>query len=385
MKVLRNTFKRGKTIIVLSDLHLGAGEFFKERRNLLEDFFFDEELINLLKYFSTKHYEDRQVEIIFNGDFLDFLATPYVNYFEDEFWSEEASIKKLYIIRDAHREVFTAIANFLKHNNKKIVYIVGNHDAEILLPAVQIAFKESFPEEVREKIFFPTEDIYSPLKGIYLQHGHQYEKAHAFNPDTSLVKDAKFRSYIKPTWGSYYCINIINKFKIERPYINQIQPIKKFLIHGLVYDTFFTLRFMFSNVAFFVMVRLYLWSFYIKKLNFSGIIKDMKEELLMFQNYETLTRKFFAKHKDAKVLLVGHTHHPSFRHFRDGSTFINTGTWTKIISLDFSFNYNGHYLTFAKIDASEQNYELENFDKYVDCKLVVWQGNKETPYGNYFS
>jgi UDP-2,3-diacylglucosamine pyrophosphatase LpxH len=339
MKALKNTFRKGKTVIVLSDLHLGAGEMIEGRRNLLEDFFFDRELINLFKYFSNGVYEDRVVEIVLNGDFLDFLATPYVNAFEDTFWSEDTAVQKLEMIREAHREVFNAINNYLKKRDKYFVYNVGNHDAEILLPKVRVKFLSLFSEEVRSKIIFPSSDVYSPMNGVFIQHGHQYERAHDFDVTDAMIIDNNGMNYIKPTWGAYYCLNIVNKYKVERSYINQIQPIKKFLMHGLLFDTLFTLRFMFSNATFFIMVRLFLWSYYLKRFDFRSILHDLKSELEMFQNYETLTRKFFQENSDAKILLTGHTHHPIFRHFKDGTTFVNTGTWTKIISLDFSFNF----------------------------------------------
>lgn len=384
MKSLKNNFRKGKTVIVLSDLHLGAGEMIDGKRNLLEDFYFDRELVNLFKYFSQGMYEDRVVEIILNGDFLDFLATPYVNAFEDTFWSDQTAIEKLEMIREAHREVFIALNNFLKKKDKYFVYNVGNHDAEILLPEVRKKFISFFTEEAQGNIIFPASDVYSPLNGVYIQHGHQYERAHEFDVTDAIITDNDGKNYIRPTWGAYYCINIVNKYKIERSYINQIQPIKKFLIHGLLYDTLFTLRFMFSNASFFIMVRLFLWSYYLKRFDIKSIFRDLKNETLMFQNFETLTRKFFQSTPDAKVLLTGHTHHPTFRHFKDGTTFINTGTWTKIISLDFSFNFNGYYLTFALLDADETNYQIEDFNKHVQCHLHVWQGDRSLPYTDYF-
>lgn len=384
MKALKNTYRKGKTVIVLSDLHLGAGEMIEGKRNLLEDFYFDRELINLFKHFSGDTYEDRVVEIILNGDFLDFLATPYINAFEDHFWSEESALQKLEMIREAHREVFNAINNFLKKKDKYFVYNVGNHDAEILLPQVRKRFISFFSEENHAKIIFPTSDVYSPMNGVYVQHGHQYERAHDFDVADAIIHDNTGKKYIKPTWGAYYCLNIINKYKIERSYINQIQPIKKFLMHGLLFDTLFTLRFMFSNVTFFIMVRLFLWSYYLKRLDFKSILDDLRNELVMFQNYETLTRRFFAENEDAKILLTGHTHHPSFRHFKDGTTFVNTGTWTKIISLDFSFNFNGYHLTFARIDADTLDYDIANFNHHVKCHLLTWHGDRNLPYDYYF-
>ena len=43
-----------KVILVISDLHLSAGKMIKGRRNLLEDFHFDNELIDFLKVVQCK-------------------------------------------------------------------------------------------------------------------------------------------------------------------------------------------------------------------------------------------------------------------------------------------------------------------------------------------
>ena len=79
----KNEFKR--TIIVISDLHLGAGNSVNNRKNPLEDFHFDKELIEFIEYHSSGHFLDREVELIINGDFFDLLAVPYVKFFDDVF------------------------------------------------------------------------------------------------------------------------------------------------------------------------------------------------------------------------------------------------------------------------------------------------------------
>ena len=60
--------------------------------------------------------------------FLPFLM--YV-FFEDRFWSDDASVEKLKIILDAHSEVFDEIKKFIQLENKKVTYVIGNHDAEL--------------------------------------------------------------------------------------------------------------------------------------------------------------------------------------------------------------------------------------------------------------
>ena len=63
-----------KVVLVISDLHLSAGKMIKGKRNLLEDFHYDSELIDFLNYYSSGDYKDIQVELVINADFLDFLA-----------------------------------------------------------------------------------------------------------------------------------------------------------------------------------------------------------------------------------------------------------------------------------------------------------------------
>ena len=93
MRFLRKSNKAKKIIIVISDIHLGAGAIVDGRRNPLEDFHSDKELVDFFDYYSAGIYQHLDVEIIINGDFLDLLAVPYVKYFDDEYWSESASLE----------------------------------------------------------------------------------------------------------------------------------------------------------------------------------------------------------------------------------------------------------------------------------------------------
>ena len=123
MKFLRKN-KVKKTILVISDIHLGAGDIVLGKRNLLEDFHYSKEMIDFLEYYSTGKFQSREVELIINGDLLDFLAVPFVPYYDDEFWSERAAREKLKIILRAHDDIIDALNQFLSQKNKKIIYII---------------------------------------------------------------------------------------------------------------------------------------------------------------------------------------------------------------------------------------------------------------------
>lgn len=378
MKFLRKE-KRNKTIVVISDIHLGAGPYVDGKKNYLEDFHYDEELIEFLKYFSSNKYASREVELIINGDFFDFLAVPFVKFFEDKFWSEQAAIKKFELICEAHEDVIQELGVFLEKKNKNIVLIVGNHDAELIFPSIQKKLLEMIPEDRRERfsIRMNEDGEYRPHPEVSIKHGHEYEFAHNFNGEDNIIEDKDGEKYFNPPWGSYYVSRVVNKFKEERHHVNAVRPINKFLINGLIYDPFFTIRFIFANIYYFIMVR----TIYILKTadSIQSMFKLSLKELELFKNYETLTFDYLNKSPNTKILIVGHTHEPAYRTYSNGKVFINTGTWTKMYHLDFGKEPSSKQLTFAKIDVVE----TKDGD-YLKSNLFCWKGVNSLPYQNYY-
>lgn len=373
-----------KTILVISDLHLGAGLIVNKRKNFLEDFHYDKELVEFIEYHGSMHYQERDVELIINGDFLDLLAVPFVPYFDDEYWSEEAALDKLKMIVNAHPEVFDALRNFLTFPCNKLVYIIGNHDSELIFDSLRQYVIELFPQEDRHKfqILLNTNDVYIPEEGVVLKHGHEYELAHHYDPITSIATDIEGKRYFIPPWGSYYVTRVINKFKEGRDYINAVRPINKFLINGIIYDFLYTLRFAFANFYYFLMVRFAL--LFKQNKSLLEVLDLARMEIQLFQNYEALTEEFVTKNEDVHALIVGHTHDPIFREYDDGSIFINTGTWTKMYNLDFGKNFYGARLTFAKIDVkekalTEEGKVVERFE-HLDISLNEWKGKSDLPF-----
>jgi len=380
MKFLRTKTEK-KAIISISDLHLGAGPFVDRRDNPLEEFHRDKELEKFLEYFSTGSYENFSVELVINGDFLDFLAVPYGNFFEDQYWSEKAALSRLEMIYKGHKQVFVALEKFLSKPHKKLIYILGNHDGELILPEVYRRFFEFFNPSVREKItLLPLDDAeYRPIEEVVFKHGHEYETANYRHSDDAILKDSDGQRFYNPPWGSYYVVSVVNKFKMFTPHIQSVRPIRKFLIHGLIYDTINTVRFMFANVAYFFMVRF----IYIFQSNRKPkeIVNLIKQELLLFRNYQLITEQYFLAHPEVKALVVGHTHGPIFKQQWEGPVFINTGTWTKMYNLDFGRPLVMDPMTFALIQVDD----FDDFHSEVSLGLFDWNGGiNQGPYGQFF-
>ncbi len=368
MRFLHNN-KIRKTVLVISDLHLGAGVIVNNRKNFLENFHNDRELVEFLKYFSSGDFAKREIDLIINGDFVDFLSVPFVKYFDDEFWSEKASNDKLKLIIDGHKEVFESINKFLLEKNKKIIYILGNHDAELVFKSNQQIILEQLSSEIRDnfKFIVETDGEYYPAPGVLIKHGHEFEVPNSIDYSDSIITDSDNNQFFLPPWGSYYVTRVVNKFKEQRHYIDAVRPVNKFIINGLIYDTLFTLRFVIANIYYFFMVR---FIFYFKQhKNIKKIFEHVLKEVDFFNDEESLTQDFFEKREDIKTLIIGHTHLPIYRPYLEGHLLINTGSWTKMYSLDIEKRGNGRLLTFAQIDISDDD------SSELDIVLNIWFGN----------
>lgn len=380
-----------KTILVISDIHLGAGLYVGNRRNPLEDFHYDQELVEFLEFYSSDEYYHREVELIINGDLFDLLAVPYVRYFDDEFWSEDAALSKLKLILKAHPEVMEALIKFCSIKRKKIVYIIGNHDAEFVFESLREHLLSLFPEEARRQfsIFLHENGEYVPVDGVVIKHGHEYEVAHHFHPEKSLVQDEDGKKYFIPPWGSYYVTRVLNKFKEERHHINAVRPIRKFIINGFIYDPMTTFRFGLSTSIYFIVVRVI--SLLNRSISLSDLVRKAMDELELFQDYEQLTQGYFKENDHVKALIVGHTHEPTLRTFSDGKVFINTGTWTNMYHLDFGKQTFGPELTYAKINVTEKEQKKKTStshrpsDEFAHLQIFlnVWEGKRDHPYREF--
>jgi len=382
MKFLRKSKKSKKIVLAISDLHLGAGDEVNGRMNPLEDFASDKELVDFLNYYSSGEYLSRDIELIINGDFFDLLAVPFVKHFDEDFWSEKVALEKLNMILAAHPEVMEALVKFVATKNKTLTYIIGNHDAELLFDSLKERILSFFTDDIKSKVTLANDlNLYEPVPGVFIQHGHEYESAHHFDEKTSIVENEKGEKYFIPPWGSYYVTHVINKYKQERDHINAVRPVKTYILHALIFDTFFALRFIIANGYFYFMVRFL--KYYRLKLGWKVLMEDILKELTLFQDYEDLTRHFFEVNENAKVLIVGHTHEPKFREFSDGTKFINTGTWTRMVNLDLSHDMNGIPLTYAKIEVYETDFAPEDFTEAVHVRLNKWMPKSDLPYEEF--
>ncbi len=247
--------RMSKVFIVISDLHLGAGP--------LDDC--DGELEKLLvSFIMDLCSRPSEIELIINGDFLDFAQAPPWSGPELESttplgiplcFTEEQSAEKLKAIAGEHAAVFNVLGEFLAANSEhRLVINPGNHDVDFFWHDVREVFVSKVSERVRGvrgQIYFNLSQVYRPeqLPNVWIEHGNQYDPANWFYVDEydaftgsrdgrKLYWDAqnqpvfKDRAGVRRLYeclGTRFLIKFLNKLDEDYPFVDNVKPFSRFL------------------------------------------------------------------------------------------------------------------------------------------------------------
>ena len=362
--LLRNRPKKIK--LVTSDMHLSAGVIYEGKPNPYEDFFYDQEFVGFLRFFSTGDFaEGCEVELILNGDVLDFLNVPIDGEFPEEI-TEEMAIRKLKAILAGHPEVVEALKAFCAKPKKRIIYNVGNHDPEFFFPAVRRLFCETIggSDWHADKIWVNAETEYLEYpEGIEVHHGNQFEAVHMMNFRQPLITENVTEPILSIPWGTTFVLKIINRVKWEREYVDKVKPIKIFILFGLFTDTLFILKFMLLSAFYFLRTR-FVYNPK-RKATIWNTLRIMQEEITPFHGLEDDARAILDQKPHANIVIFGHTHGAMQQRYRDGKVYINTGTWTRMVNLDLRHLGQTVRLTFALVEYDEKGAPTATLQEWV--------------------
>lgn len=344
--------------IILSDLHLGFGPYNADgSRNLLEEFHFDQQLAELLAFYRNGEYAKAEVELILNGDILNHLHTTPDDPNCDTL-TEKVALARTQAIFNGHPKFFDALAEFARSPNRRVVYLMGNHDLGIAWPKVQQLLQGRTHPEIKFSL-----EAYE-TEGLHIEHGHRFVADNRVDLDNLFLTRGQKEPMLKMPWGSFFAIHFINPLKKERPTIGKVFPFKMYLLWSLFHDTRFALK---------TILRLI---FYFLKINF---IRDPKRNFSLSDTWKILrefsfplsldkeAQKILKERKEIRLVSFGHTHHPCYRQFGQKKEYINTGSWNELIGLDVGSLGRQLRLTFAEIYLGPEG--------EFSAKLGVWKGS----------
>lgn len=330
--------------LVLSDLHLGAGQRLTDGRgNYLENFFFDREFVELLDHYTEGRWAKAQFELILNGDIFEHTQV-HPDEEEPDQMTEKVAMWRQRRIIEGHPQFFAALKKFNGLPKHRVTFCLGNHDAGLLWPGILEVLREAIGGEITVKLE-PYE-----FHGVRVEHGHEHQADSAFNKERYFLSKGLTEPIVNLPWGCYFVIHFVNRIRRERPYFAHVHPMRYYIRWSLIHETFFALKTIFSILYYFISLR-----FVHSKRRYSSfwrtlqIIKESAAEI----NLDTVAKKILLTRPDLKVLLMGHSHGYRSRHFAPGKLYLNTGTWTEWLSLDPARLGRVIKLTYALIEIDD--------------------------------
>ena len=225
-----------KSKFILSDLHLGAETTFRNNHPP-EAFRVDEQFGRFLRQLRDESEQDRrEIELIINGDFLDFLHVPAVDHYTaakdypaqtylDS--SQDASVKRLNLIVNQHQELFKLLARFIQPETPKrrITIIKGNHDVALYWPLVKSRLREVLDATGRRSslLLFAAEFI--NRENIYVEHGHQRTEQLNRFPDFHDPRQPNSPTHLYWPPGSQLYVDLWREGGRDRQLGDSIHPI----------------------------------------------------------------------------------------------------------------------------------------------------------------
>jgi len=361
-----------KLSLIFSDIEIGDG-------SSTDDFIADQLLHDTIK----KHFKESKnqpSDLILNGDTFDFMKTSYKTIFPIHV-TEQISLEKLRKMHKAHPLFFETLTLWLKQNKKnRVVFIVGNHDFDIVFEKVQKKLKNFISkgkEGLKDRVIFPGFEFHDNL--LLVEHGSQMDYVFKVNP-RKLIFTPKNRVKNDPflllPWGINPLYDIYISYKKKFPLLERIVPRGRLYKHfNLEMKYLFGLKMFIYMVKSFFYTQVRYWSDPIYRLNLFSFLKNMKK--MIFKNYSLEFSKK-AKHKlnrsNFKVLSIGHNHHGTIGKLKN-KQILNTGCWRD----EYSIKKNSKFLIPKE---KSYGYVLHSDKKIYKSKLIEVQSKqKPIPIG----
>jgi UDP-2,3-diacylglucosamine pyrophosphatase LpxH len=185
------------------------------------------DLAKFITKLPTRLDPDEHLELVVNGDFVDFLAVkPW------ESWTADPDVAAAKFLR-ACDSPFDVVFNALKQHvteGHRLTILVGNHDIELAYPTVQAALRKRVGAAWPDVVNFVDDGSAWRVGGLLIEHGNRYDPAN--RNDWERIRAARSRTArgepameaVRVSPGSAIVTHVVNPLKADYPFIDLIQP-----------------------------------------------------------------------------------------------------------------------------------------------------------------
>jgi UDP-2,3-diacylglucosamine pyrophosphatase LpxH len=303
-----------KTIII-SDIEMGRGD-------IMDDFTSDTELAGFMNKI-VKDNPDASLTLVLNGDIFDFLKMAYKGAYPRHI-TAEISLWKLNEVMRCHPTVFTALKKFLEKGNNKIHFVIGNHDADLVWPALQETIKKSLGNN--KNICF---DFWYRQNGLHVEHGHLHDPFFQIRT-TSPLSRYRGKIILNTPFGANICSSYLVDLKRKFPHEEKIFP------KHLIFKTNPDIKKFKKQITKKIIVRDLLINPFLKfydptrhvpyKSLIGHVLRYGTEVLDDQKLLPRLLRNMVKKHPQNNVYVIGHAHLFGKHNYKNRLIFC-TDTW----------------------------------------------------------
>lgn len=186
------------------------------RGDAVDDFSDDHEVVQFIEKIS-RECQNKKTLIILNGDIFDFLKMAYKGKYT-RYITEEISQWKLNETINAHPLVFDALQNYLTNPKHAVHFVIGNHDADLVWPALQNRLKDRLKNKTRV-----TFDFNFTNKDIHVEHGDLIDPFFTKNITKPIIKH-KNQKILNMPFGFNICVDHLIPLKLSFPKEERIYP-----------------------------------------------------------------------------------------------------------------------------------------------------------------
>lgn len=231
----------GREVYLISDLHLGGAQPATADPND-RGFRICTHGPELARFVDALAAKPPSVELIVNGDMVDFLAEDdggagWLAFTTDQ----DDAVRKLDSIIDRDKELFAAFGRFLERGHRLVV-LLGNHDVELALPAVRQRFGERIGLTGRHNFHFIYDGEAYRIGRALIEHGNRYDAFNIVDYDgLRRLRSLLSRNQAVPAdyafaapAGSHIVAEVMNPIKAQYRLIDLLKPENEAMIPVLM-------------------------------------------------------------------------------------------------------------------------------------------------------
>ncbi len=220
-------------LVVVSDVEMGAG-------GPTDDFPGSAWLIELLEQYLRPPWARVPLTLVFNGDTFDLLKTP-VDGVHTHLVDERVALARLAGVLAAHPRFLEGLERWLRFDGapRDVVFVVGNHDYELLFPAVQEGLRDALGGTI-DNVRFPG--FAYDVGDVHLEHGSQVDPLFRLDPERPFL-EWQGRPILALPWAAVALVQVAMPLHGVLYPCDRARPLRRVLellpdVRGLLLDRY---------------------------------------------------------------------------------------------------------------------------------------------------